>query len=116
MLSRRKINGFNPPLNCPRDFAEQIRRIIFKHNECIDECSAYQQALREMQKRYRVLSKEYEELKDVSEKLAQKYEKLVNDNPVVSDDDDNSPLTKQDVNTVINSISSNASPDSNKHT
>jgi len=73
----KKINGFHPPLSCPKDFSDQVRTIVWKYNQCIDDCDAYQTALLELQQSYRLLYKQHADLKEASERLAVKYEKLI---------------------------------------
>lgn len=92
-----KISGVNFPPGCPRDFADQVRMMVRKHNQTVEDLLTYEQTVRELEginadlrlqlKKSKTANTEllgkYNVLKDVSEKLASKYEKLVSSrNPV----------------------------------
>lgn len=92
-----KISGVNFPPGCPRDFADQVRMMVRKHNQTVEDLLTYEQTVRELEginadlrlqlKKSKTSNTEllgkYNVLKDVSEKLASKYEKLVSSrNPV----------------------------------
>jgi len=86
-----KINGVNFPPGCPRDFADQVRMMVRRHNQTVDDLLTYEQTIREVESvnadlrralnknkiAYTELQNKYNILKDVSEKVALKYEKLL---------------------------------------
>jgi len=86
-----KINGVNFPPGCPRDFADQIRMMVRRHNQTVDDLLTYEQTIREVESvnadlrralsknkvAYTELQNKYNVLEDISEKLAMKYEKLL---------------------------------------
>lgn len=84
MSHSTKISGVNFPPGCPRDFADQVRMMVRRHNQAVEDLLTYEQTVRELQRSlnksktaHTELQNRYDVLKDVSEKLASKYEKLV---------------------------------------
>jgi hypothetical protein len=86
-----KISGVNFPPGCPRDFADQVRMMVRRHNQTVEDLITYGQTVRELESintdirrqlnkqkiSHSELQGRYDTLKNVSEKLAAKYEKLV---------------------------------------
>ena len=85
-----KISGVNFPPRCPHDFETQVRALVRKHNDLIDDLATYQATVREVQtinaelktqleasqKAQAQLQTEYDQLKELSEKVASRYESI----------------------------------------
>ena len=85
-----KISGVNFPPRCPHDFETQVRALVRKHNDLIDDLATYQATVREVQtinvelktqleasqKAQAQLQTEYDQLKELSEKVASRYEAI----------------------------------------
>lgn len=86
-----RIQGVNFPASVPNDFADQIRGLLKKYNQLVDDMLVYHETILELRKSNELLKSKnqtledehdelkqsYESLKELSEKVASKYETLI---------------------------------------
>jgi hypothetical protein len=87
-LRYTRIQGVNFPPSVPSDFADQIRGLLKKYNQVVDDNLVYHETILELRKSNESLKKQnksleeehdelkqsYESLKELSEKVVSKYE------------------------------------------